>query len=164
MLTGERPEELVMPVRQRLVAGAAIAGTVQCHRALTGNAAVTGGRPRLDLPGDGLARVKSKGVKVKDTNMRFVTPVSHCGCGIVDFHGAVVTIHRSRGLTVTRRSRHRPRGRAGRPERQTHAGGEQCRAGHESETSTPGIKGHSMPPLLTIFNSGGYRVWSADAW
>jgi hypothetical protein len=149
MLAGERPEELVMPVRQRLVAGAAIAGTVQRQRALVDNGAVTGWRPRLDLPGHGLARVESEGVKVEDTNMRLVTPVSHRGGGIMDLHGAVVTVHRGRGLTVTRRSRHWPRARVGRPERQSHAGSNQRRTGNEGEKiSTPGNKGHSMPPLL----------------
>jgi hypothetical protein len=85
MLAGKRPEELVMPVRQRLIAGAAIAGTVQRQRALVDNRAVTGRRPRLDLPGHGLARVKSEGVKVKDTYVRLVTPVSRRGGGIVIF-------------------------------------------------------------------------------
>src|SRR5262249_17811654 len=147
MLAGERPEELVMPVRQRLVAGAAIAGAVQCQRALIDNGAVTGWRPGLDLPGDGLARVKSEGVKVKDTNVRIVTPVSPRGGGIVELHGAVVTVHRGRVLPVPRRSRNRPRGRAGRPERQGQTSSNQRRTGNEGEISTPGNKGHSMPPL-----------------
>ena len=77
MLAGERPEELVMPVRQRLVAGPAITGTVQRQRALIDNGAVTGRRPRLDLPGHGLAPVKTEGVKIKDANVRLVTPVGH---------------------------------------------------------------------------------------
>jgi hypothetical protein len=148
MLAGKRPEELVMPVRQRLVAGAAIAGTVECQRALIDNGAVAGWRPRLDLPGNGLARVKTEGVKIKDADVRLVTPVSHRGGGIVDLHGAVVTGHRGRGLTVTRRSRRRPRARSGRPERQSHAGSDQRRTGNEGELSTPGNKGHLMPPLL----------------
>ena len=80
--------------------------------------------------------------------MRLVTPVSHRGGGIVDLHGAVVTVHRGRGLTVTRRSRHRPRARVGRPERQSHAGSNQRRTGNKGEISTPGNKGHSMPPLV----------------
>jgi hypothetical protein len=148
MLAGKRPEQLVMPVRQRLVAGAAITGTVQRQRALAGNGAVAGRRPRLDLPGHGLARVETEGVKIKDANMRLVTPVSHRGGGIVDLHGAVVTVHRGRGLTVTRGSRYWPRARAGRPECQSHAGSDQRRTGNEGELSTPGNKGHLMPPLL----------------
>jgi hypothetical protein len=148
MLAGKRPEELVMPVRQRLVAGPAIAGAVQHQRALIDNGAVAGRRPRLDLPGHGLAGVKSEGVKIEDANMRLVTPVGHRGGGIVDLHGAVVTVHHGRGLTVTRRSRHRPRARAGRPERKGDAGSDQRRTGNEGEISTPGNKGHSMPPLL----------------
>jgi hypothetical protein len=155
MLTGERPEELVMPVRQCLVAGTAIAGTVQCQRALVDNGPVTGWRPRLDLPGHGLARVKSEGVEIKDTNMRLVTPVSHRGKGVVDLHGAVVTVHRGRGLTVPRRSRHWLRARAGRPGRESHAGGSQRRTGNEGEISTPGNRGHSMPPLVD--NVGPYQ-------
>ena len=80
--------------------------------------------------------------------MRLVTPVSHRSGGIVDLHGAVVTVHRGRGLTVTRRSRHWPRARAGRPERKGDAGSNQRRTGNEGEISTPGNKGHSMPPLV----------------
>ena len=137
-----------MPVRQRLVTGAAITGAVQCQRALIDNGAVTGWRPRLDLPGHRLARVKSERVKIEHANMRLVTPVSHRGGGIVDLHRAVVTVHCGRGLTVTRRSRHWPRARAGRPERQSHAGRDQRRTGDDGEISTPGNKGHSMPPLL----------------
>jgi len=137
-----------MPVRQRLVAGAATAGTVQRQGALIDNGAVTGRRPRLDLPGHGLARVKTEGVKIKDANMRLVTPVSHRGGGIVDLHGAVVAVYRGRGLTVTRRSRRRPCARAGRPKREDDAGGDQCRTGNEGEVGTPGNKGHLMPPLL----------------
>ena len=137
-----------MPVRQRLVTGAAIAGTVQRQRALIDNGAVTGRRPRLDLPGHGLAPVKPEGIKIKDANMRLVTPVSHRGGGIVDLHRAVVTVHRGRGLTVTRRSRRRPRARTGRPKRKGDAGGDQRRTGNEGEINTPGNKGHSMPPLL----------------
>jgi hypothetical protein len=45
MFAGEIPEELVMPVLQGLVAGPAIAGTVQCQRAMVDNGAVTGWRP-----------------------------------------------------------------------------------------------------------------------
>jgi hypothetical protein len=137
-----------MPVRQRLVTGAAITAAVQCQSALIDNGAVTGWRPRLDLPGHRLARVKSERVKIKDANVRLVTPVGHRGRGIVDLHRAVVTVHCGRGLTVTRRSRHWPRARAGRPERQSHAGRAQRRTGDEGEISTPGNKGHSMPPLL----------------
>ena len=148
MLTGERPEELVMPVRQRLVAGPAITGAVQRQRALIDNGAVTGRRPRLDLPGHGLARVKAEGVKIKDAHVRLVTPVGHRRGGIVDLHGAVVTVHRGRGLTVIRWSRHCARARAGRPKRKGDAGGDQRRTGNEGEISTPGNKGHSMPPLL----------------
>ena len=148
MLTGERPEELVMPVRQRLVAGPAITGTVQRQRALIDNGAVTGRRPRLNLPGHGLAWVKTEGVKIKDANVRLVTPVGHRGGGIVDLHGAVVAVHRGRGLTVTRRSRRWPRARGGRPKRKGDAGGDQRRTGSEGEVGTPGNKGHSMPPLL----------------
>jgi hypothetical protein len=62
MFTGERPEELVMPVWQRLVTGAAITGAVQYQSALINNSAVTGWRPRPDLPGHGLARVKAEGI------------------------------------------------------------------------------------------------------
>src|SRR4029453_14051496 len=98
-----------MPVRQRLVAGPATAGTVQRQRALIDNGAVTGRRPRLDLPGHGLARVKTEGVKIKHANMRLVTPVSHRGGGIVDLHGAVIAVHRGRGPTATRGPRPRPR-------------------------------------------------------
>jgi len=148
MLAGERPEELVMPVRQRLVAGPAITGTVQRQRALIDNGAVTGRRPRLDLPGHGLAWVKTEGVKIKDAHVRLITPVSHRGGGIVDLHGAVVAVHRGRGLTVTLRSRRWPRARGGRPERQGHARSDQCRTGNEGEISTPRNRGHSMPPLF----------------
>src|SRR5215467_9882977 len=155
MLAGERPEELVMPVRQRLVAGAAPAGAVQCQRALIDNGPVTGRRPRLDLPGHGLARVKTEGVKIKDANVRLVTPVSHRGGGIVDLHGAVVAGHRGRGLAVTRRSRHWPRARVGRPKRQSHAGSDQRRTGNEGETSTPENKGHSM--LRSLEKPGLYQ-------
>jgi hypothetical protein len=137
-----------MPVRQRLVAGAAITSTVQRQRALIDNGAVTGRRPRLDLPGHGLARVKTEGVKIKDTYVRLVTPVGHRGGGIMDLHGAVVTVHRGRGFTVTRRSRHWPRARGGHPERQSHTGSDQRRTGSERETGTPGNREHSMPPLI----------------
>ena len=65
-----------MPVRQRLVAGPAITGTVQRQRALIDNRAVAGRRPRLDLPGYGLAGVKSEGIKIEDANMRLVAPVT----------------------------------------------------------------------------------------
>jgi hypothetical protein len=143
-----------MPVRQRLVTGAAITAAVQCQSALIDNGAVTGWRPRLDLPGHRLARVKSERVKIEHANMRLVTPVSHRGRGIVDLHRAVVTVHCGRGLTVTRRSRHWPRARAGRPERQSHAGRDQRRTGDEGEISTPGNKGHSMPPLLDNLGYG----------
>jgi hypothetical protein len=118
MFAGERPEELVMPVRQRLVAGAAIAGAVQCQRALVDNGAVTGWRPRLDLPGHGLARVESEGIKVKDTYMRLITRVGHWSSGIADLDRAVVTLLGRRGLAVARGGRNRLRARAGRPERQ----------------------------------------------
>jgi hypothetical protein len=90
MLAGERPEELVMPVRQRLIAGAAIAAAVQCQRALVDNSAVAGWRPRLDLPGHGLARIKAEGIKVEDTYMRLITRIGHRRSRIVDLDGAVV--------------------------------------------------------------------------
>ena len=80
--------------------------------------------------------------------MRLVTPVSHRGGRIVDLHGAIVTVHRGR-------SRHWPRARAGRPERQSHAGSNQRRTGNKGEISTPGNKGHSMPPLLEKLGSYG---------
>ena len=92
--------------------------------------------------------------------MRLVTAVSHRGGGIVDLHGAVVTVHRGRGLTVTRRSRHWPRARVGRPERQSHTGSNQRRTGNEGEISTPGNKGHSMPPLIE--KPGPYRTNAGD--
>ena len=147
MLTGERPEELVMPVRQRLIAGAAITAAVECQCALIDNGAVTGRRPRLDLPGHGLARVKSESVKIEDTNMRLVTPISHRGRGIVNLHGAVVAVRRGWGLTVPLQIRHWPRARVGCSERQSHAGSDQRRTSSEREISRPKNKGHPMPPL-----------------
>ena len=74
----------------------------------------------------------------------------------MDLHGAVVTVHRGRGLTVTRRSRRWPRARGGRPERQSHTGSNQRRTGNEGEIRTPGNKGHSMPPLVEEL--GPYRT------
>jgi hypothetical protein len=65
MFAGERPVELVMSVRQALVAGPTITGAAQCQHALVDNGAVTGRRPRLNLPRHGLARVKAEGIKVK---------------------------------------------------------------------------------------------------
>jgi len=49
-----------MPVRQRLVAGPAITGTVQRQRALIDNGAVAGRRPRLNLPRHGLAPCQNR--------------------------------------------------------------------------------------------------------
>src|SRR6266550_4193282 len=92
--------------------------------------------------------------------MRLVTPVGHRGGGIVDLHGAVVTVHRGRGLTVTRRSRHWPRARARRSERQGHAGSNHRRTGNEGEISTPGNTGHSMPPLVEELRP--YRTSAGD--
>ena len=78
----------------------------------------------------------------------------------MDLHRAVVTVHRGRGLTVTRRSRYWPRARAGRPERKGDAGSDQRRTGNEGEIRTPGNKGHSMPPLVEEL--GPYRTIAGD--
>ena len=78
----------------------------------------------------------------------------------MDLHGAVVTVHRGRGLTVTRRSRRWPRARGGRPERQSHTGSNQRRTGNEGEIRTQGNKGHSMPPLVEEL--GPYRTIAGD--
>jgi hypothetical protein len=106
-----------MPVRQRLVAGAAIAGAVQCQRALVDNGTVAGWRPRLDLPGHGLARVEAEGIKVKHTDMWLITRVGHWSSGIVDLDRAVVTLLGGRGLAVACGRRNRLRVGAERPER-----------------------------------------------
>src|SRR6266704_3733555 len=92
--------------------------------------------------------------------MRLVTPVTHRSGGIVDLHRAVVTVRRGRGLTVTRRSRHWPRARVGRPERHSHTGSNQRRTGNEGEISTPGNKGHLMPPLVEKLRP--YRTIAGD--
>ena len=56
---------------------------------------------------------------------------------------------------MTRRSRHWPRARVGRPKRQSHAGSDQRRTGNEGETSTPENKGHSM--LRSLEKPGLYQ-------
>jgi hypothetical protein len=94
-----------MPVRQRLVAGAAIAVGVQGQRALVDNGAVTGWRPRLDLPGDGLARVKAEGIQVEDTHVRLIARIGHRSSGIVDLDGAVVTGYGLSSRAAARRTR-----------------------------------------------------------
>src|SRR5215470_6284945 len=73
----EVPEQLVVPVGQGHVAGVAVAVAVQCQRAGCGNGAVTGRRPRLDLPGHRLAGVKAEGIEVERTHVWLVAPVSH---------------------------------------------------------------------------------------
>jgi hypothetical protein len=94
-----------MPIRQRLVAGAAIAVVVQGQRALVDDGAVTGWRPRLDLPGDGLARIKAEGIKVEDTHMRLIAGIGHRSTGIVDLHGAVVAGYSLSSREAARRTR-----------------------------------------------------------
>src|SRR5690348_2266073 len=107
MLARKVPEELVMPAGQRLVAGVAIAVAVQCQGALVHHRPVTGGRPRLDLPGHRLSWVKSESVEIEDTHMWLVARVGH-GCrGAVDLNGAVVTVLGGRGFAVPRWSRRR---------------------------------------------------------
>src|SRR6266516_5047631 len=96
----EIPEQLVVPVRQRHIAGVASAVTVQQQPAGCGNGAVTGRRPRLDLPGHRLGWVKAEGVEVERTHMWLVAPVSHRHCGMVDLDGAVVTVLRGRNAAT----------------------------------------------------------------
>src|SRR5215831_20991501 len=114
MFAAEIPEELVMPVRQRLVAGEPVARAIQGNRALINDGAVASWRPRLDFPGHRLIRVEIEGIKVKQAHMRLIALVGHRGRGAVDLDIAIVT---RRGLAMTRRARDRLRARAGRPER-----------------------------------------------
>lgn len=134
MLTGEIPEELVMPVRQRLVAGEAVARAVKRNRALVDYAAVAGRRPRLDCPGHRLAGVEIEGIKVKHAYVRLIALVAHRGGGAVDLDIAVVAL---RGLAMTRGTRDRLRARAGHPERQGQAGRGHHRADRKAKFNTP---------------------------
>jgi hypothetical protein len=113
-----------MPVGQRHVASVAIAATVQDQRAGCHNGAVTGRRPRLNLPGNGLGRVKGKGVEVENAHVRLVARVGHrCG-GVVDLDGTVVAVLDGSGCTRRREGK----GQAGNHKRN---------AGKDSEPRTP---------------------------
>ena len=165
-----------MPIGQRHIAGKASAAAVQCQHARCDHRAITGRRPRLDLPGHRLARVKVEGVEIEDAHMRLVARVCHRCRGVVDLDITVVAGYGGRGFGAThswRRDGTRPR------ERQRQCRSHQCRTDGGGEPRRPGDGGHEetlgageswghkrnarSPPTVTpaCWASGGWPLRAA---
>jgi hypothetical protein len=139
-----------MAVRQRHVAGESIPAAVQCQRPRGDNAPVPGRRPRLDLPGHRLSRIKPEGIEVEDAHMRLVSRVGHRRAGTMDLDGAIVTFPRGWAVPTARgdggaavRARRCLRARSG--ERQYQRCSDQGSGGKKCELDMPCNSSHARP-------------------
>lgn len=135
MLAVEIPEQLVVPVLKRHVAGVPIARSIQAQRAGGDDSAVAGWWPGLDLPGHGLGGIEAEGVEVEDAHVRLIAPVGDRSGRPVDLDGPVIAargFRRTRGLRVRRVCR----GKDGQ------AGGGKCHTDNPGEFRPPAKVDH----------------------